>query len=85
MKSINKNNDIQRNSEVSVEQMSMYKCTKYQIPAGPQQELLYSYSHSCLRNMYSACNSCCERLRDEKSSACLVEEIKGREKKMIYL
>lgn len=37
-------------------------CAMYHVPARPHQELTYSYRHSCLRNMHSACNSCSERL-----------------------
>lgn len=37
-------------------------CAMYHVPARPHQELTYSYSHSCLRNVHSACNSCSERL-----------------------
>lgn len=41
-KIINRNNDIHRNSRVSVEQMNMHKCAIDQVPAGPQEELLHS-------------------------------------------
>lgn len=51
----------------------------YQVPARSHQELMHSDSHSCSRNMHSACNSCSER-PCKKNFACLVRENKGREK-----